>query len=144
MNINIIKTEMLRDRDYAKMLQKALLDSQASSAEYMASNSEILQELALSVKSSRDEAERNHLALLGAVTSNAMVAGNAVARADEAASRADHARSFIATAEGRVSTLTRAALAGWVLAIAAAGTLITHLIMDVGMPVIVRFFRGSP
>ena len=140
-SINAIKTEMLADRSYAKTIQKTLVESQANTSEYMASTAIVLQELASSIRESRDEAERNHLALLSAVTSNAMVAGNAVARADAAATRADHARNFVASAEGRVSTLTRAALAGWVLAIAASGTFATHIAMEYGVPWIMRLLR---
>ncbi len=127
-----LKTALVVDRNESQRNHTLLRESLETTRAYRQKNEQVLQELALSICSAREAAEKNHAVLLSAVTSNTLVAGSAVAQANAAADRADHARTFVAVSEGRLTKLTKAVLASWVLAIAAIGTLLTHFFMDVG------------
>lgn len=123
--------------DYAAQMRKVLTTMQGE----MASTTLVLGELAASIKDSREAAERNHADLLSAVAANASVAARAVDRADLAATRADDASRASGESAGRISKLTTATLAGWSAAVLSMGALLTHLVVDYGLPWLKALFN---
>jgi hypothetical protein len=134
-----LKSELLIDRASDKKIKEALLESSEITRVYREHNTDVLRELAKSVQDAREQAAANHIILLRAVIDNAAVAGRAVNRADRAADSAKNSRDdisaqveenrgYLQAAEGRVSTLTRATLAGWLAAATIGSALAMHLI----------------
>lgn len=94
----------------------------------------VLEELAEAIRAGRESSERKHADLMDAVSANTRLATWAVERANSAAGSADAASRASGESAGRVTTLTKATIAGWVTAVGAAGALVVHITTSYGWP----------
>lgn len=129
-NMAECKINIAQGQDHSEKIARALEQMQVESRKYMDGTTKVLAELAETIRTSREAAETNHSALMNAVTSNAALAARAMDRADAAADRADIAQRASGDSANKLSTLTRATLTGWILAVSAAAALAWHFITD--------------